>query len=108
MDLPGFPKQPLDQQKVDKGIEDLNRAVKHIDEYFLKDKPFIAGEEISVADVLAVCELTHLQAVELETLYTSNPKVDAWIKRVTDKLNPDFDEVNKPLVGFRAKYVEST
>jgi len=102
-----FPTQPVDEKLRDKSREDLSRAVAHVDEYFLKDKPFIAGDEISVADILGVCELTHIAAVEQDELYTCNQKVVDWIKRVQDKLQPFFDEANKPIMGFKLKFQES-
>ena len=82
----------IDWKKVDRFKNDLPQVIKHIDEYFLKDKQFIGGDKISVADLMAACELMQLYPIFEENIYMSNPKVVAWMGRVREELNPYFDE----------------
>lgn len=60
----------------------LTNALKHLDTFFLKDTPFIAGHEISVADFQAVSELMQLEIVGDDTMYMSNKTLKAWVERV--------------------------
>ena len=70
---------------------ELKKAVNHIDKYFLKDGPFIAGNEISVADLQAYSELMQLDIIGDENEYRFNPKVRAWADRVKAQVKPYFD-----------------
>ena len=69
-------------------------AVDHLTNYYLKDKPFIVGEDISAADLIAICHLPQLHMVGEENLYEDNPVVLAWEKRVRERLQPHFDETS--------------
>ena len=90
----GQPKRPANAEKVLEAKAELARAVNHIDEYFLKDKPFIAGDDISIADLVALTELSQLRGVHETAIYESNPKVKAWAKRVEEKTKPHFQEAH--------------
>ena len=71
----------------------MPQLIEHIDKYFLKGQKYIAGnDDISVADLLGVCELMQLYPVFEEGIYESNPNVKAWMLRVKERLQPHFDE----------------
>ena len=74
---------------------ELEKTVKHIDTYFLKDKPFLCGDDISVADLQALCELQQLLGVGDENLYLSNARINAWARRVNKRVKPYLEEANK-------------
>ena len=77
-----FPKTPLDEKRVAKAKEMFTKGVNHLADYYLKDKPYIVGDDISAADFIALCHLPQLHIVGEEGLYDSNPIVLAWVKRV--------------------------
>lgn len=83
----------IDEAKLNRFKAELPKVIKHIDEYFLKDGKYIGGaDDVSVADLLGVCELTQLYPVFEEEIYNSNVKVKDWMNRVRERLNPHFDE----------------
>lgn len=45
------------QSKLDSALEDLNGSVKILQEKFLQDRPFIAGDHMTLADLVAIVEL---------------------------------------------------
>lgn len=67
-------------------------VVQHLDKYFLKDKEFLCGDDISIADILAVCELMQLHVIDEDGIIQQNEKVKAWFTRVKSRLGPAFDD----------------
>ncbi|XP_071945863.1 glutathione S-transferase theta-1-like [Antedon mediterranea] len=90
--------KPKDQEAVDKFVKEAEESIGKINRLFLKGKRFLCGDEISVADLFAICELVQpLACPSGKGLLKNQPEIADWMKRVEDKLNPDYDELNKPL-----------
>ncbi|XP_015259881.1 PREDICTED: glutathione S-transferase theta-4-like [Cyprinodon variegatus] len=45
------------KEKMDGALEDLNNALNLIEEKFLQDQPFIGGDHMSLADLVAIVEI---------------------------------------------------
>lgn len=60
--LPLITGKPFCPEKVERAIEELNVVLKQFEEKFLEDKPFIAGSEISLADLVAVVEIMQVSS----------------------------------------------
>lgn len=100
-----FTQKPMDEDKVKTAKADLDKAVSNIVDHYLRDQMFIAGDKVSVADILAVCEFYQLHGVgELEPLKKSNKKFGAWIDRVIKALQPEFDKASVVVNGIREKF----
>ncbi|KAL3857555.1 hypothetical protein ACJMK2_012207 [Sinanodonta woodiana] len=93
--IPLMRNKPVDQKKVERFKLGLAESLMYMETYFLKDQMFLCGDDISVADILGACELMQLNAVMEEKLYESNPVLDAWMKRVKARLQPNFDEAHQ-------------
>ncbi|XP_061163343.1 glutathione S-transferase theta-1-like [Saccostrea echinata] len=93
--LPQETKQPVNQQEAGEYRKGNMTVVRHLDKYFLKDKKFLCGEDISIADILAVCELMQLHVIDEDYIIYQNDKVKAWLTRVKNRLGPAFDEGHK-------------
>jgi glutathione S-transferase len=103
-----FTKQPMDVEKVTAAKAEVTRSVTHLADYFLQDKQFIGGSKMSVADILGVCELYQLHAVnELDNLVKSNPKVKAWFERVVKAIGAEWTPGNVEIDSFREKYMKA-
>ena len=103
--IPVARKEPIDQSKVDRFKADIPQVIEHIDKYFLKGQKFIGGnDDVSVADLLGVCELMQLYPVYEEEIYESNPNIKAWMLRVKERLQPHFDEGHSITYRTRAAY----
>ena len=78
--------------------------VSELEMVFLKDRKYIAGDEISIADIFAACELAHLLACHEHSVWETNPVVKAWMERVKQATNPHFDDTHKIVYSFQKNY----
>lgn len=99
-----FSKRPVDTEKLETDKAEVANTVKHIADYFLQDKLFIGGDDISVADLIGVMELLQLEIVGLEDLYESNEKVKAWVERIKTRCQPHFDEGMAKVMALKETY----
>ncbi|KAJ8023994.1 Glutathione S-transferase theta-1 [Holothuria leucospilota] len=87
--------------------EDKQAALKGLDEtlavfesYFLKSGAFIAGDEISIADLFAASEQILQADMSKKDYLASRPKVKEWLERVKEATKPHFEEVFQPFNDF--------
>lgn len=53
--------QPTNPAKFKKALADLDSTLDILENMFLKRQAFLCGDDISLADVLAVCELMQVR-----------------------------------------------
>lgn len=77
-------------------IEALKGTLDSFEKNFLKDNKFIGGDEITIADLMAIGELI---AVDCLGIYVGKgrPKVEAWHNRCKEALGSHYDEAHKTL-----------
>ncbi|NWJ00904.1 GSTT1 transferase, partial [Crypturellus undulatus] len=101
--LPVLVGQPLPPKKLEGVVEELNAVLKQFEEQFLQNKPFIAGSEVSLADLVALVEL--MQPVGAgHNLFEEKPKLAEWRSRVEAAVGPKlFEEAHQAIL--KAKYM---
>lgn len=55
--------QAADTGKVDKALADLEETLDKLENMFLRRQAFLCGDDISLADLLAICELMQVRTV---------------------------------------------
>ncbi|XP_033626981.1 glutathione S-transferase theta-1-like isoform X1 [Asterias rubens] len=90
--LPKATGNPPDEGKLSKHVAAMNTTLTNMENFFLKDTPYISGHQISIADLLGVCEVVQVSASGRDVT-ADHPKIATWIKRVREELSPHFDEV---------------
>jgi glutathione S-transferase len=71
----------------------MEMTLQNIENNWVGDKKFIASNEISFADLLAVCEIEQTRAAGYN-VFEGRLKLKEWYERVRGKLNPFYDEAN--------------
>uniref|UniRef100_A0A1A8QTN4 glutathione transferase n=1 Tax=Nothobranchius pienaari TaxID=704102 RepID=A0A1A8QTN4_9TELE len=87
------------KEKMDAALEDLNSSLKLIEEKFLDDRPFIAGDQVSLADIVAIVEIMQPVGSGLD-VFQGRLKLSAWRDRVQAAIGKElFDEAHRAILG---------
>ena len=82
----------------------LGKSKKMLETYFLKDHKFICGDQISIADLQAVCELTQFWVAGSDPC-EGRPTLARWMGDVQTTLKPHFDEVHNMVYMARDREI---
>ncbi|XP_072443152.1 glutathione S-transferase theta-3-like [Chiloscyllium punctatum] len=86
---------PCPEDKMAEAQDELAQALKSFQEKFLQERPYIAGSEISLADLVAIVELMQPLGVGYDPLEGS-PALTAWRDRVKTAVGRDlFDKTHE-------------
>ena len=93
-----------DEKRIKEACKLIEKSVKMIESHFLNDTLFINSNEITIADLQALCELTQFWLVDddIDPL-RDRPKLKEWLERCRRILNPSFDKVHAMLYRSREK-----
>ncbi|XP_078410586.1 glutathione S-transferase theta-2 [Cetorhinus maximus] len=100
--MPRMTGQPVDEMKLTKALSELKGTLDMLESMFLKKQPFLCGDEITLADLLAICELMQPLGADRDIL-KDRPKLIAWRNRVQSALGKTFDDVHSFLYQLRNK-----
>ncbi|NXN93594.1 GSTT1 transferase, partial [Rhinopomastus cyanomelas] len=87
--IPLFTGQPQPSEKLQEVMDGLFASLKHFEERFLQDKAFIIGNEISLADLVAVVELMQPVGVGCD-VFEDRPRLLEWRRRVEDAVGREL------------------
>ena len=63
MMFPMFLGEPVPPETLASTLAELDKCLQLLEDKFLKDKDFLAGPHISLADLVAITELMHVSAM---------------------------------------------
>ncbi|KAM7418330.1 hypothetical protein PAMA_015787 [Pampus argenteus] len=96
----------IPQDKMDAALEDLNGSLKLIEEKFIQERPFIAGDHVSLADLVAIVEIMQPVASGID-VFEGRPKLSAWRDRVQDAIGKElFDDAHQRILGAQESVKE--
>ena len=87
---------------VEEATKVLEKSKNILESYFLKDHKFIHGNEISIADIQALCEFTQFWLAGVDPC-KDRPRLTQWMADCQKELQPHFDEVHKAVYDAREK-----
>ena len=94
---PKLQNKPVDIASVKNLGDGLENALNFIEHNYLKDADFVAGDNISIADLLAIADVTHNVAVGYP-VSRGRPRFEKWMERCKEKLHPVFDPIHEPMI----------
>lgn len=87
------------EDKMAAALEELNSSLDTIENVFIKEGGFIGGDQISVADLVAIVEIMQPVAAGLD-VFEARPKLSAWRDRVVQAMGKElYDEAHKSVLG---------
>uniref|UniRef100_A0A8C3THN4 glutathione transferase n=1 Tax=Chelydra serpentina TaxID=8475 RepID=A0A8C3THN4_CHESE len=99
--FPLYVDQTAPEEKLQEALEDLAIPLKQLEEKFLQDKPFLVGNKISLADLVAVTDLMQLIAIGYN-IFEDMPKLVEWRSRVEKAVGKElFQEAHKVILNFQ-------
>ncbi|CAB3383917.1 Hypothetical predicted protein [Cloeon dipterum] len=101
--LPILSGRPPNEEMIEKRLKLMNETLDKIENIWLKDRPFLAGDKISIADILGACEVEQPRMVGHDP-GANRPKLAAWLGRVRAELNPHYDEAHQ-IIGTFNRYM---
>ncbi|XP_012383695.2 glutathione S-transferase theta-1-like [Dasypus novemcinctus] len=95
--LPHFSGQPVDAALLERLLGKLTPGIQHLEQEVLAVRPFLAAEQISLADLMAFTELMQPTAVGCD-VFRDRPYLTAWRARVEAALGPELVQEAHELV----------
>ncbi|XP_056319412.1 glutathione S-transferase theta-1a [Danio aesculapii] len=100
--LPAVTGAPVPKEKMDSALEDLNMSLKIFEDKFLQSRPFIIGDKISLADIVAIVEMMQPVATGMD-VFEGRPALSAWRDRVKKEVGVElFDEAHKVIMNVES------
>ena len=84
----------MNAAKVEECKQKLSKAVDKFEKHFLAKGKFVAGDEISIADLKPLCELTQLWMSDIKP-YEAGSRIEQWMNDCKKELKPHFDNAHK-------------
>ncbi|CAK9795865.1 Glutathione S-transferase theta-1 [Anthophora quadrimaculata] len=91
--VPTLSGQPANQETIMKHEKYLNETLDALENIWLKDKNFLIGSEISIADILGACEVEQVRIAGYNPC-EGRPYIASWMERVAHETNPYYQEAH--------------
>ncbi|XP_053948127.1 glutathione S-transferase theta-3 [Anastrepha obliqua] len=90
--LPVLDKTSPDEKNINIATERLNQCLKDFENLFLHKNKFVIGDNISYADLMAICEIDQPKFIGFNP-FNHHPKLYQWYEKVRDELGPYYKHV---------------
>ncbi|KAG7218326.1 hypothetical protein INR49_020466 [Caranx melampygus] len=98
--LPAQSGSPVDEVRLVRALSQLDDTLDKMESMFLQRQPFLCGDDITVADLLAICELMQPVGGARDVLL-GRPRLLSWRSRVQSAIGDAFDRAHAVLYGVR-------
>ena len=91
---------PRNEEKCTETRVTMTKSLDLVESYFLKDKKFVGGDEISIADLSFLGEVTQYWMVDCD-IYKGRPNMERWMSECQKALSPHFETLLKVVRDIR-------
>ncbi|CAK9829853.1 Glutathione S-transferase theta-1 [Anthophora retusa] len=91
--IPTLSGQPAKEETIMKHEKYLNETLDALENIWLKDKNFLVGSEISIADILGACEVEQVRIAGYNPC-EGRPCIASWMERVAHETSPYYQEAH--------------
>lgn len=92
--MPFMTGQPVNESDLKKCDANLTETLDQIESVWLGKRPFIAGENISIADLFAVCELEQPMTAHCDVM-AGRTNIPKWYESVKQLCSPHYEETHQ-------------
>ncbi|XP_044051748.1 glutathione S-transferase theta-2 [Siniperca chuatsi] len=101
--LPAQSGSQVDEVRLIRALSQLDDTLDKLESMFLRRQPFLCGDDITVADLLAVCELMQPVGGGRDVLQ-QRPQLQRWRSRVQSAVGESFDRAHAVLFAVRDRH----
>ena len=103
--IPTIKQRPPVEKKVASYLREMNRVLDQIETIWLENgqKKYICGDKISVADIVACCELEQSSMAGYDVT-EGRPVLKEYMERVKSELQPHYDDVHAVVYQMCKKF----
>ncbi|XP_076010465.1 glutathione S-transferase theta-2 isoform X1 [Genypterus blacodes] len=101
--IPGQTGSPVDEVRLNRALSQLDDTLDKLESMFLRRQAFLCGDDVSVADLLAVCELMQPVGGGRDVLKL-RPQLQHWKSRVQSAVGESFDRAHSVVYGVRDRH----
>ncbi|XP_049937277.1 glutathione S-transferase theta-1-like isoform X1 [Schistocerca serialis cubense] len=101
--LPGIKGTPPNPETVARRERKMVETLNEVEEIWLNNKSYLAGDKISIADLLGACEIEQTRMAGYNPC-EGRPKLAAWLERVRHDTLPHYDSVHAIVRKVTDKY----
>lgn len=91
--IPRITGQPVVPEKIVPYEQRLIKCLNDLENIWLNNTPYLAGSEISIADIFGSCEVEQVRIAGFNP-HEGRSRLTAWMKRVADETSPHYQEAH--------------
>lgn len=92
--IPNIMGKTVPQAQILEAKKHMETTLDLLTNIWLKDSQFIAGDQITVADLVAATEIEQLGPTNYNA-FEGRPKLKKWIELVKSETNPHYEDAHK-------------
>lgn len=101
--IPILTQSPPDEDLVSQFKAMYEKALDDLENIWLDTNYFICGDDISVADVFAACDIEQPRICGYDPC-ENRPRITRWLNAVKEHLNPHFNDAHEFIYKYADKY----